>query len=215
MARVLWPQVAAEITGWMASLSRKQQGKRAREALAGRNVVFVGLMGAGKSAVGKLTANALGLPFVDSDKEIENVSRMSINELFASYGEAEFRALEARVIERLMHSGPQVISTGGGAFINENTRALIRQNGALSIWLSADLETLWERVSRRNTRPLLKTENPKETLRQLMEARYPIYAEADLKVVSRDVKKEVVMSEVLNAIVDSTKHEEDEASHVE
>lgn len=172
----------------------------ARRALGKRDLVFVGLMGAGKSAIGKIAAQALELPFVDSDHEIERVSRMTINELFAAYGEPEFRALETRVIERLLKTGPRVISTGGGAFINENTRRVIRDMGALTVWINADLETLWVRVSKRDNRPLLKTANPRETLANLMAARYPIYAEADIEVMSRDTKKEIILREVLEAI---------------
>ncbi|GMB83398.1 shikimate kinase [Shinella zoogloeoides] len=171
----------------------------ARAALGKRNLVLIGLMGAGKSAIGRMTAQALGIPFVDSDHEIERVSRMSITDLFAAYGEAEFRALETRVIKRLLRSGPRVVSTGGGAYINENTRRHIKRGG-LTVWLNADLDVLWERVSKRDTRPLLKTENPRQTLENLMNARYPIYAEADLTVMSRDVKKETMVEEVLAAI---------------
>ena len=170
--------------------------EQARAALGKRNLVLIGLMGAGKSAIGRMTAQALGIPFVDSDHEIERVSRMSITDLFAAYGEAEFRALETRVIKRLLRSGPRVVSTGGGAYINENTRRHIKRGG-LTVWLNADLDVLWERVNKRDTRPLLKTENPRQTLENLMNARYPIYAEADLTVMSRDVKKETMVEEVL------------------
>ena len=174
--------------------------EKARVALGGRNLVLIGLMGAGKSAIGRLTAQALGIPFIDSDHEIERVSRMSITDLFAAYGEAEFRALETRVIKRLLKSGPRVISTGGGAFINETSRRYIKRGG-LTLWLKADLDVLWERVNKRDSRPLLKTENPKQTLENLMNARYPIYAEADLTVHSRDVRKDVMVDEVLAALV--------------
>ena len=174
--------------------------EKARVALGGRNLVLIGLMGAGKSAIGRLTAQALGIPFIDSDHEIERVSRMSITDLFAAYGETEFRALEARVIKRLLKSGPRVISTGGGAFINETSRRYIKRSG-LTLWLKADLDVLWERVNKRDSRPLLKTENPKQTLENLMTARYPIYAEADLTVHSRDVRKDVMVDEVLAALV--------------
>ncbi len=173
---------------------------RARAALGSRNLVLVGLMGAGKSSVGRIVATQLGLPFVDTDAEIERVSRMTITELFAAYGEEEFRALEARVMKRLLKGGPRVVSTGGGAFINDRTRRHIKRGG-LSIWLKADLDVLWERVNKRDTRPLLKTENPKQTLENLMNARYPVYAEADLTVLSRDVNKDVIAKEVLAAIV--------------
>lgn len=176
---------------------------QAKAALGTRNLVFVGLMGAGKSAIGRLTASMLGLPFVDSDHEIERVSRMTVAELFAAYGEEEFRALETRVIKRLLRSGPRVISTGGGAYINERTRRLVRKGG-LTIWLKADLDVLWERVNKRDTRPLLKTANPKKTLEDLMLARYPVYAEADLTVVSRDTSKEAMVEEVLKALASAS-----------
>ncbi|MBO9653115.1 shikimate kinase [Agrobacterium sp. SOY23] len=174
-------------------------GEQARAKLGRRNIVFVGLMGAGKSAVGRMVAQQLKVPFIDTDVEIERVSRMTISELFATYGEEEFRALETRVIKRLLRGGPKVISTGGGAFINDNTRGHIRRGG-ISLWLKADLEVLWERVNKRDHRPLLKTENPKATLASLMEKRYPIYAEADLTIMSRDVRKEIIATEVLTAI---------------
>jgi shikimate kinase len=171
----------------------------ARKILGKRNLVLVGLMGAGKSAIGKLVASELGVPFIDSDHEIERVSRMTIAELFEKYGEPEFRKLENRVIKRLLRTGPRVLSTGGGAFMNGDTRASIKAAG-VSLWLDADLETLWERVIKRDNRPLLKTENPKQTLENLMIARYPTYALADLAVKSRDVKKEMVAAEVIAAV---------------
>ncbi|TCL72696.1 shikimate kinase [Rhizobium sp. BK251] len=176
---------------------------RARAALGSRNLILVGLMGAGKSSVGRLVAGQLGIPFIDTDAEIERVSRMTITDLFAAYGEEEFRSLEARVMKRLLKGGPRVVSTGGGAFINDRTRKHIKRGG-LSIWLKADLDVLWERVSKRDTRPLLKTENPKQTLENLMNARYPVYAQADVTVLSRDVRKEVMASEVLAAIASTS-----------
>ncbi|USJ22462.1 shikimate kinase [Ensifer adhaerens] len=175
--------------------------ERAKLVLGKRNLVFIGLMGAGKSAIGRLTAQALGIPFVDSDHEIERVSRMTISDLFARYGEDEFRALETRVLKRLLRSGPRVVSTGGGAYINERSRRQIKKGG-LTVWLNAELDVLWERVNKRDTRPLLKTENPKQTLENLMNARYPIYAEADLTVLSRDVKKETMVEDVLTAVIE-------------
>lgn len=172
---------------------------QARAALGRRNLIFVGLMGAGKSVIGRMTATQLGLPFIDTDAEIERVSRMTISELFAAYGEEEFRALETRVIRRLLKSGPRIVSTGGGAFINENTRGAI-QKGGISIWLRADLDVLWERVNKRDHRPLLKTENPKQTLENLMSQRYPVYGLANITIQSRDVRKEIIVKEVLQAI---------------
>ena len=176
-------------------------GERAKAALGKRNLVLVGLMGAGKSAIGRIVAQQLGLPFIDTDTEIERVSRMSISELFAAYGEEEFRALETRVIKRLLRTGPRVVSTGGGAFINERTRKQI-ERGGVSVWLSADLDVLWERVNKRDHRPLLKTENPKQTLQDLMDKRYPIYGLADITVQSRDVRKEVIANEVLTSVIE-------------
>ncbi|WVT72533.1 shikimate kinase [Sinorhizobium chiapasense] len=182
--------------------------EQAKLVLGKRNLVFIGLMGAGKSAIGRLTAQALGIPFVDSDHEIERVSRMTISDLFARYGEEEFRALETRVLKRLLRSGPRVVSTGGGAYINERSRRQIKKGG-LTVWLNAELDVLWERVNKRDTRPLLKTENPKQTLENLMNARYPIYAEADLTVLSRDVKKETMVEDVLAAVIEH----QDKKSH--
>ncbi|SFB24441.1 shikimate kinase [Rhizobium sp. NFR07] len=180
---------------------------QAREALGNRNLIFVGLMGAGKSVIGRLVAQTLGIPFIDTDAEIESVSRMSIAELFAQYGETEFRALETRVVERLLKQGPRVVSTGGGAFINEATREQIRLGG-ISIWLKADLDVLWERVNRRDHRPLLKTENPRQTLENLMIQRYPIYEQADLTVISGNVRKDVMVNEVLQALADLAQESE-------
>ncbi len=182
---------------------------RARAALGPRNLILVGLMGAGKTSIGRLVATQLGIPFVDADVEIERVSRMTIAELFTAYGEEEFRSLETRVIKRLLKGGPRVVSTGGGAFVNDRTRWHIKRKG-LSIWLKADLDVLWERVNKRDTRPLLKTENPKGTLENLMNVRYPIYAEADLTVLSRDVNKDIIARDVLAAIVRAS--EESKAS---
>ena len=176
------------------------KGQAALESLGNRTLVFVGLMGAGKSVIGKMVASAMNVPFIDSDQEIEKVSRMSISNLFTSYGEPEFRALEERVIRRLLKGGPMILSTGGGAFINDRTRSVIKRRG-LSVWLRADLDVLWARVRRRSHRPLLKTENPKYTLAALLDARYPIYVEADLVVRSRDVPKETIAGDVLDAVI--------------
>lgn len=168
-------------------------------ALGARSVVFVGLMGAGKTAIGRKVAGMLGLPFIDSDHEIESVSRMTIPELFDGYGEAEFRALEQRVIFRLLESGPQVLSTGGGAFMNEQTRDAIREHG-VSVWLKADLDLLMERVSKKQNRPLLKNDDPRGVLARLMDQRYPVYRLADLTVVTRDERREVIATEAIDAL---------------
>jgi shikimate kinase len=167
--------------------------------LGSRSVVFVGLMGAGKTAIGRRVAAILGLPFTDSDHEIESVSRMTIPDLFERYGEAEFRSLEQRVIVRVLESGPQVLSTGGGAFMNAQTRDAIASYG-LSVWLKADVDTLLERVSKKQNRPLLKDSDPRAVLEKLMAERYPVYALADVTVATRDERKEVIAGEVIEAI---------------
>nr|WP_041545606.1 MULTISPECIES: shikimate kinase [Chelativorans] len=167
--------------------------------LGRRSIVFVGLMGAGKTVVGRKVAGMLGLPFIDSDHEIESVSRMSIPELFAGYGEDEFRALERRVIARLLRDGPKVLSTGGGAFMSESSRRAILRQG-VSVWLKADLDTLMQRVAKRQDRPLLKTDDPRAVMQRLIEIRYPIYELADITVRTRDDPKEVIASEVLEGI---------------
>lgn len=167
--------------------------------LGGRPVVFVGLMGAGKTVIGRRVAEMLGMAFVDSDQEIETVSRMTVAELFAAYGEAEFRSLEQRVIARLLKSGPRVVSTGGGAFMNPQTRRAVARRG-ISVWLKADLPTLMERVGRKSTRPLLNGDDPEGVMRRLMDQRYPVYAEADIAVHSRNELKEVIASEVVAAL---------------
>ncbi len=170
-----------------------------REALDGRVIVFVGLMGAGKTVIGRKVAQSLGLPFVDSDHEIESVSRMTIPELFERYGEPEFRALEQRVITRLVKDGPRIVSTGGGAFMDPVTREAIAQDG-ISIWLRADIDTLMERVAKKKNRPLLKAADPRAVMRRLMDERYPVYGLADVTVTTRDAQRETIAQEVLEAL---------------
>ncbi|NVJ97292.1 MAG: shikimate kinase [Alphaproteobacteria bacterium] len=172
-----------------------------RPLQVGRTIVLVGLMGAGKTTVGRRLAKKLGLPFVDSDHEIEKAAGMSVAEIFECFGEEDFRSGERRVIERLLDGKPQVVATGGGAFINEATRTLIKKKG-LSIWLDADIDVLVERTGRRDTRPLLKTGNPKEILTRLAEERAPFYAQADLKVASSAGPHEDVVADVVSAIED-------------
>ncbi|MFD1987451.1 shikimate kinase [Mesorhizobium newzealandense] len=167
--------------------------------LGSRSVVFVGLMGAGKTAIGRKVAAMLALPFIDSDQEIESVSRMTVPELFERYGEAEFRALEQRVILRVLENGPQVLSTGGGAFMNAQTREAIAGHG-VSVWLKAELDLLMERVSKKQNRPLLRSADPRAVLERLMEERYPVYATSDVTVPTRDDRKEVIAAEVVNAL---------------
>ncbi len=169
--------------------------------LGRRSLVFVGLMGAGKTVIGRRVADALKLPFIDSDHEIETVSRMTVPDLFAAYGESEFRSLERRVIARLLKSGPRVVSTGGGAFMSAQTRRAVARRG-ISVWLKADLPTLMERVGRRSNRPLLNNDDPEGVMRRLMDERYPLYAEADIVVHSRNEAKEVIVAEVIAALDD-------------
>ena len=167
--------------------------------LGNRSIVFVGLMGAGKTAIGRKVAAMLALPFVDSDQEIESVSRMTVPELFERYGETEFRALEQRVILRVLENGPQVLSTGGGAFMNAQTREAIASHG-VSVWLKAEIELLMDRVSKKQNRPLLKSADPRAVLERLMAERYPVYAEANVTVPTRDDRKEVIAAEVADAL---------------
>jgi shikimate kinase len=174
-------------------------------ALGARSVVLVGMMGSGKSSIGRRLAARLGVPFVDADAEIEaRAGGMTIAEIFERHGEPYFRAGEARVIARLLEQGPQVLATGGGAFMNQDTRAAIRQKG-VSIWLKAELDVLMIRIKRRGDRPLLKNGDPAATLTALMEQRYPIYAEADLTVLSRDVPHEAIVEEIVAALRDRLK----------
>ncbi|WP_300441465.1 shikimate kinase [uncultured Mameliella sp.] len=148
-----------------------------------KTIVFVGMMGAGKTAVGRTLAAQLGVMFRDSDHEIEEAANMTIAEIFARDGEPFFRRKESQVIERLLEGRPGVLSTGGGAFLSADNRQMISRMG-VSVWLDADLELLWERVRHKDSRPLLRTPDPKGTLRQLYEARVPVYAQADVAVPS-------------------------------
>src|SRR5215831_5354678 len=168
-------------------------------ALGRRSVVLVGMMGSGKSSIGRRVALRLGIPFVDADTEIEKAAQMSIPDIFATRGEAEFRAGEARVIHRLLDSGPQVLATGGGAFMNADTRAEIGAKG-ISVWLKAEFDVLMKRIRRRHDRPLLKTEDPGATLRRLIEERYPIYGLADITVQSRDVAHDKIVDEIVSEL---------------
>lgn len=150
-----------------------------------RTIALVGLMGVGKSTVGRKLAESLGATFVDSDEEIEKAAGLSVQEIFERHGEPEFRRGERRVIERLLNGPPIVLATGGGAYIDPATRAMMKEK-ATTVWLRAELDLIWKRVNRRDTRPLLKRENPKQVLADLNAARSPIYAEADIVVDSGD-----------------------------
>ena len=172
-----------------------------RKALGPRSVVLIGLMGAGKTAVGRRLANRLDLPFIDADSEIEVAAGASISEIFAEHGEAYFRQGERKVIARLLENGPQVLATGGGAYMNPDTRANIKAHG-LSVWLKADIKVLMKRVGRRDNRPLLAAGDPEKMMKRLMEERYPRYAEADVTVESRDVPHDVIVGAVIDALAD-------------
>lgn len=169
------------------------------EALGSRSLVLIGMMGAGKSSIGRRLAARLQLPFVDADTEIEAAAGMTIPEIFARHGEPAFRAGEAKVIVRLLDRGPQVLATGGGAVMNEATRAAIREKG-ISIWLKVEFDVLMRRIKRRNDRPLLKTDDPAATLRGLMEKREPVYAQADVTVESREGPHAAVVDAIVAAL---------------
>ncbi|WP_281282088.1 shikimate kinase [Cereibacter azotoformans] len=164
-----------------------------------KTVVMVGMMGAGKTAVGTALARALAVPFLDSDEEIERAANRTIAEIFARDGEPFFREKESQVLSRLLKDAPCVLSTGGGAFMAEANRRMIREQG-VSVWLKADLEVLWQRVRHKATRPLLRTPNPRETLRALLEARDPVYAQADLVVESGEGTVEQMAVRVREAL---------------
>jgi shikimate kinase len=172
---------------------------RVARLLHGRTIVMVGMMGAGKSSIGRRLANRLGLAFVDADNEIEQAANASITEIFERHGEAYFRDGERRVIQRLLDGAQKVVATGGGAFIQPDTRAAI-QKGGISIWLKADRDLLLSRVRRRNNRPLLKQGDPAEIIDRLIAERYPVYAEAAIHVQSRDVAHDLVIDDILAAL---------------
>jgi Shikimate kinase len=184
--------------------ARQSRARALVSRLNGRPLVLVGMMGAGKTTVGRRLANRLGRQFIDSDEEIERAAQMTIPEIFEQRGEAEFRAGETRVIARLLKEEDIVLATGGGAFVNPETRALVKAS-AVSVWLKADLDVLFERVSRRSNRPLLKTADPKGTLEKLIAERYPIYEEADVTVISREVPQDQVAADVIAALLDHFK----------
>lgn len=165
-----------------------------------RTVVLVGMMGSGKSAIGRALALRLGVEFLDSDAEIETAAQAEISEIFARDGEAFFRKREAEVIDRLLSGSPVILSTGGGAFLAENNRVAIAQKG-VAVWLDADIDLLWERVRHKDTRPLLHTANPRQTLADIFEQRVPIYETADMRVpVFADNTIEQTTSAVIDVI---------------
>lgn len=163
---------------------RRTKTDQILEGLAGRSIVLLGMMGCGKSAIGKMLARTLGLEFKDADAEIEEAAGRSVADIFSDYGETEFRRLEARVIDRVLSEGPVLLALGGGAFMAEETRDVISKT-AISVWLDVELDILVERVGRKpGKRPLLKQGDPREILMGLLEKRGPVYALADIRVQS-------------------------------
>lgn len=184
------------------SRPEREQGEARDEALRlriDRPIALVGLMGAGKTTVGRRLAAALNLPFIDADSEIEKAAGLSVQEIFARHGEGEFRRGERSVIARLLTDPPHVLATGGGAFIDPATRALVKQKG-ISVWLKAPLDVLLRRVEKRDNRPLLQNGDPAAVMRDLMAARYPIYAEADITVETNNQPHAASVAAVLAAL---------------
>ena len=175
------------------------EAEELRQAIGTRSIVMVGLMGCGKSSVGRRLANAIDVPFVDADDEIEKAAGKTITDIFADYGEAHFRDRESRIIERILNDGPQVLATGGGAFMRADTRQFISDAG-LSVWLKAELPVLMNRVLRRDNRPLLKEGDPEAKMKALMQERYPVYAKADITVESRNTSHDVVVREIIREL---------------
>lgn len=173
--------------------------QRIRDALGERNIVLVGMMGAGKTSVGKRLASALDIPFTDADHEIEAAANMTIPEIFETYGEDHFRDGERKVIARLLREGPRVIATGGGAILNAETRGRIGRE-SISIWLKADVAVLLERVRRRTNRPLLRDPDPEGVLRRLLAEREPLYATADIIITSRNTPHQTIIDEILDSL---------------
>jgi shikimate kinase len=168
--------------------------------LGSRSIVLVGMMGVGKSSIGRRLAARLAIPFVDADTEIEKAAGMSVPDIFARHGEADFRSGEARVIARLLDGGPQVLATGGGAVMNPDTRAAIKAKG-VSIWLNAEFDVLMRRIAKRKEdRPMLQTADPAATLRELLAVREPVYAQADIAVQSREGPHEAIVAEIMTAL---------------
>jgi shikimate kinase len=185
----------------MTSKSTTPDFEAVLTAIGNRPIVLIGLMGAGKTSIGRRLAEKLDLPFIDADVEIEKAAGKSIPDIFSEHGEAHFRDGERRVIARLLENGRQVLATGGGAFMNAETRQAIKAH-SVSVWLKADLEVLLKRVSKRGGRPLLENRDPAEVLRTLMAVRYPVYAEADITVESVDAQH----SHMVNAVIDALAH---------
>jgi shikimate kinase len=182
-----------------AAPSSAQLASQSQPPRANRSIVLVGMMGVGKTSVGRRLATTLGLPFFDADEEIEKAAGLSVTEIFQRHGETDFRRGERGVIKRLLEGPPHVLATGGGAFMDEATRTLIRQK-AISVWLRANLDVLMKRVQKRPTRPLLQVADPRAELQRLLALREPIYAEADVAVDSSQGPQAATVQQVLRAI---------------
>lgn len=191
----------------MTKKNHAQDLEDAIQATQDRAIVLVGLMGAGKTSIGRRLAERMGLNFIDADHEIERAAGKSIPDIFAEHGEAHFRDGERKVIARLLENGKQVLATGGGAFMNEETRAAIKAHG-ISVWLKADLQLLLKRVAKRGGRPLLENRDPAEVLQNLIDLRYPVYAQSDITVESADVQHNAMVNEVVHALAHWNKAEE-------
>lgn len=178
---------------------RDRQLAEIRRSLGKNSLVLIGLMGAGKSAVGRRLAASLNLPFTDADSEIEAAAGQSISEIFTEHGEAYFRTGERKVIARLLENGPQVLATGGGAYMDPDTRTAIKEHG-VSIWLKANLRVLMKRVGRRDNRPLLQVNNPETVMKRLMAERNPVYAQADITVESKEAPHDVMVGSIIDAL---------------
>ncbi|SNZ21490.1 shikimate kinase [Cohaesibacter gelatinilyticus] len=185
-------------------LSGSEQEAALVKALNGRPIILIGLMGAGKTTIGRRLAKRLSIPFRDADHEIEAAANLSVAEIFSQHGEAHFRDGEKKVIARLLEQGTHVLATGGGAWMNEETRSTVKGRG-VSVWLKAEFDILMERVRRRSHRPLLQDPDPEGVMHRLIDERYPVYAEADLTVMSRDVPHEAIVGAVVDALEDYVK----------
>ncbi len=173
-----------------------------RRALAGHSIVLVGIMGVGKSTIGKRLSQYLDITFVDADKEIEKAAGMTVQDIFDQFGERAFRDGEQKVIKRLMGESQCILATGGGAFMNDGIREDVKEGG-VSVWLDANLDILMKRVQRRSDRPLLKTEDPEATMKALLDERNPVYALADVKIESRTVSRDVIAAELVDLLADA------------
>ncbi len=181
--------------------ARTSRIQKITSALNGRSIVLIGLMGCGKSSIGRRLATRLELPFVDADGEIEQAAGKTVAEIFSEDGEEVFRDGERRVIARLLSNSAQVLATGGGAYMNAEIRDNIH-NKAISIWLRADLDLLMERVSRRSHRPLLQTDDPRAVMQNLIDQRYPVYQHADITVDSQHAAHDVIVRDVVRKLAD-------------